>query len=82
MKNRKINTSGEVTITRQKSSPHTGANAHRATMQCPDSGHQPDAAGEHDPEDRRRSQEIEAARDQHATDQDDGVRRDHRRVQR
>ena len=35
MKKRKISTSGEVTITRQKSNPHTGANAHRAVMQWP-----------------------------------------------
>ena len=35
MKNRKINTSGEMTITRQKSNPHTGAKAHRAVMQWP-----------------------------------------------
>ena len=33
MKNRKISTSGEVTITRQKSNPHTGAKAHCAVMQ-------------------------------------------------
>ena len=33
MKNRKIRTSGEVTITRQYSKPQTGENAQRATMQ-------------------------------------------------
>ena len=36
MKNRKIMTSGEVTMTRQKSKPHTGANAQFATMQWPE----------------------------------------------
>ena len=36
MKNRKIRTSGEVTITRQKSNPQTGANAQFAVMQCPE----------------------------------------------
>ena len=43
MKNRKIRTSGEVTITRQKSKPQTGAKAQRATMQWPDAGEQPEA---------------------------------------
>ncbi len=33
MKNRKISSSGENSTTRQKSAPHTGANAQRATMQ-------------------------------------------------
>ena len=41
MKNRKTSTSGEVTITRQKSNPHTGVNAQRATMQCPDAASSP-----------------------------------------
>ena len=36
MKNRKMRTSGEMTITRQKSKPHTGAKAQRAVMQCPE----------------------------------------------
>ena len=36
MKSRKISTSGDTMITRQKSKPHTGANAQRAVMQCPD----------------------------------------------
>ena len=36
MKNRKISTSGEVTITRQKSNPQTGAKAQFAVMQCPE----------------------------------------------
>ena len=36
MKNRKISTSGEKTITRQKSKPQTGANAQLAVMQCPE----------------------------------------------
>jgi hypothetical protein len=44
MKNTKINTSGEVTITRQKSYPHTGANAHRAVMQWPDAASTPTPA--------------------------------------
>ena len=35
MKNRKISTSGEVTIARQKATPHTGVKAQRAVMQCP-----------------------------------------------
>ena len=33
MKSMKISTSGDVTITRQKSNPQTGANAQRAVMQ-------------------------------------------------
>ncbi len=41
MKNRKIRTSGEVTITRQYSKPQTGAKAQRATMQCPDAASSP-----------------------------------------
>ena len=41
MKNRKISTSGEKTITRQKSKPHTGAKAQRAVMQCPDAARMP-----------------------------------------
>ncbi len=41
MKNRKISTSGEKTITRQKSNPQTGANAHRAVMQCPEAARSP-----------------------------------------
>ena len=36
MKNRKISTSGDVTMTRQKSTPQTGANAQFAVMQCPE----------------------------------------------
>ena len=50
MKNRKISTSGEMTITRQKSNPHTGANAQRAVMQCPDAASSPSADRERDPE--------------------------------
>ena len=41
MKNMKISTSGEVTITRQKSNPQTGANAQRAVMQCPEAARSP-----------------------------------------
>ena len=41
MKNRKMRTSGEVTITRQKSAPQTGANAQLATMQWPDAASRP-----------------------------------------
>ena len=36
MKNRKIRTSGEMTITRQKSTPQTGVNAQLAVMQWPE----------------------------------------------
>ena len=36
MKNRKIITSGEVTMTRQKSKPQTGAKAQFAVMQWPE----------------------------------------------
>ena len=42
MKNRKMRTSGEVTMTRQKSKPQTGVNAQFAVMQWPDAGEQPD----------------------------------------
>ena len=41
MKNRKIITSGEVTMTRQKSKPQTGANAQFAVMQCPEPARSP-----------------------------------------
>ena len=41
MKNRKIRTSGEVTITRQKSKPQTGANAQFAVMQWPEPASRP-----------------------------------------
>ena len=41
MKKRKIMTSGEVTITRQKSKPQTGENAQRAVMQWPDPASSP-----------------------------------------
>ena len=41
MKNRKISTSGDVTITHQKREPHTGANAQRAVMQCPEAATTP-----------------------------------------
>jgi hypothetical protein len=41
MKNRKIRTSGEVTITRQKSNPATGANAQLAVMEWPDAARIP-----------------------------------------
>ena len=44
MKNRKISTSGEKTMTRQKSNPQTGANAHRAVMQCPEAARSPTPA--------------------------------------
>ena len=44
MKNRKIITSGEVTTTRQKSKPHTGANAQFAVMQWPDAASRPSPA--------------------------------------
>ncbi len=36
MKNRKMRTSGEITIVRQKSLPQTGPKAQSAVMQCPD----------------------------------------------
>ncbi len=41
MKKRKISTSGEVTITRQKSRPQTGAKAQLAVMQCPEAARMP-----------------------------------------
>ena len=41
MKNRKIRTSGEVTMTRQKSNPQTGANAQLVVMQWPDPARTP-----------------------------------------
>ena len=41
MKNRKIITSGEVTMTRQKSKPATGAKAQFATIECPDAARIP-----------------------------------------
>ena len=41
MKNRKIMTSGEVTMTRQKSKPQTGANAQFAVMQWPGAASSP-----------------------------------------
>ena len=44
MKNRKMSTSGEMTITRAKSDPQTGANAQRAVMQWPDAARRPTPA--------------------------------------
>ena len=44
MKNRKMSTSGEVTITRQKSEPQTGANAQFAVMQWPEPARMPTPA--------------------------------------
>ena len=41
MKNRKIRTSGDVTITRQKSNPQTGAKAQFAVMQWPEPARSP-----------------------------------------
>ncbi len=41
MKNRKIRTSGDVTMTRQKSKPQTGANAQFVVMQWPESARSP-----------------------------------------
>src|SRR4051812_2574753 len=41
MKNRKMRTSGEVTMTRQKSVPQTGENAQFATMQWPETARTP-----------------------------------------
>ncbi len=41
MKNRKIRTSGEVTITRQKSTPQTGPNAQSVVMQWPEAARMP-----------------------------------------
>ena len=41
MKNRKMRTSGEVTMTRQKSMPQTGVNAQFAVMQWPDPASRP-----------------------------------------
>ena len=61
MKNRKIRTSGEVTMTRQKSKPQTGANAQLVVMQWPDAGEEPDAGRERDPEGRRQGEQVAAA---------------------
>ena len=41
MKKRKIRTSGDVTTTRQKSNPQTGAKAQLAVMQWPDAASRP-----------------------------------------
>ena len=41
IRNRKISTSGEVMITRQKSTPQTGAKAQFAVMQCPEAARMP-----------------------------------------
>ena len=60
MKNRKISTSGEVTITRQKSKPQTGANAQFVVMQWPDAARIPTPIVSVDPE-RRRQRRAGAA---------------------
>ena len=44
MKNRKISTSGDVTMTRQKSPPQTGVNDQFAVMQWPDAASRPTPA--------------------------------------
>ena len=53
MKNRKIRTSGEVTMTRQKSKPQTGANAQFGGHAVARAGEDPDPDRERDPERRR-----------------------------
>ena len=82
MKNRKIRTSGEVTITRQKSKPQTGANAQFAVMQWPEPARRPTPTARVDPERRREGEEVQPPRDQQPADDDDGVGRDHPDVQR
>ena len=44
MKNRKMRSSGEVTMTRQKSNPQTGAKAQLAVMQWPEPASSPSPA--------------------------------------
>ena len=50
MKNRKIEDSGENTITHQKCAPHTGSNDHRAVMQWPEAARDAHADREREPE--------------------------------
>ena len=61
MKNRKIMTSGEVTMTRQKSTPQTGVNDQLAVMQWPDAASSPTPGREREPERRRQRQQLAAA---------------------
>ena len=77
MKNRKISISGEVTITRQKSNPHTGSSAHAAVMQCPKAASRPSAHRQREPERGGHGQEAQAGGDEQAADEDDDVGRDH-----
>ena len=64
MKNRKIRTSGEVTITRQKSTPQTGANAQFAVMQWPEAARIPIADRQRHPERRGQGEQVQAPGDQ------------------
>ena len=82
MKNRKISTSGEVTITRQKSNPVTGANDQRATIAVPGGGEDADANRQRDPERRGEAEEPQPPRDQQAANADDRIRGEHRQVER
>ena len=69
MKNRKIRTSGEITIIRQKSLPQTGPNAQSVVMQCPDPARIAGADGQRQPVRGGHRQQVQAARHEHpATD--------------
>ena len=82
MKNRKIITSGEVTMTRQKSKPHTGANAQLAVMQWPDAASTPEPTASVTQNDAASGEQLQAPRDQQAADDDHGVGREHPDVER
>ena len=82
MKNRKISTSGEVTITRQKSNPQTGANAQRAVMQWPDAARTPTPTVSAIQNVAASGEQVQPPGDQQAAAEDDGVGRDHPDVQR
>ena len=82
MKNRKIRTSGEVTITRQKSTPQTGANDQSAIMQWPEPARSPTPTVSVTQNVGRQGEQMQPPRDQQAAADDHGVGRDHPGVQR
>ena len=71
-----------MTITRQKSKPQTGANAHRAVMQCPKAARIPTAAARVIQKVAATASRRSRARDQEAAHEDDRVGGEHPRVQR
>ena len=82
MKNRKIRTSGEVTMTRQKSTPQTGANAQSRGHAVAGRGEHPDADRERHPERRGEGEQTQPPGDQQPAADDHRVGGEHPDVER